>query len=230
MQTSSWSLSCVIGRTSPWTDGPSITHIHSHTHYSLHFTCPVCIRKLTSTWREHTNSTLKGLVGLQYTVPHYIKLMKFIYLLLQIFFILFPVFSVFFNLCYEWNVCFLNKNCSQCYDETSKCWDLCYQTLLLVWVSFGAEINCLVKIRVSNADCMNSFENVASVLNNVCYQLIKNYFFLPYTDYYTLMRLASNYINTVYIYILLIFYLFIIIYLFIFHNFEKYCFSVVTKN
>ncbi len=71
MQTSSWSLSWVKGRTSPWTEGPSITHIHSHTHYRLHFTCPVCIRKLTSTWREHTNSTLKGLVGLQYTGPHY---------------------------------------------------------------------------------------------------------------------------------------------------------------
>ncbi len=76
-------------------------------------------------------------------------------------------------------------------------------------MSFGAEINCLVKIRVSNADCMNSFENVASVLNNVCYQLIKNIFFLPYTDYYTLMRLASNYIYTVYIYIFYYFFFFI---------------------
>ncbi len=211
MQTSICSLSWVIGRTSPWTEGQSITHIHSHTHYSLQFTCPVCIwivgetqRKPTSTWREHTNSTLKGLVGLQYTVPHYIKLIKFIYLLLQNFFLLFPVFSVFLNLCYEWNVCFLNKNCSQCYDETSKCWDLFYQTILLVWVSFGAEINCLVKIRVGNADCMNSFENVASVLNNVCYQLIKNgKKNLPYTDYYTLMRLA--YIYSIYIYIYIFF-------------------------
>ncbi len=32
-------------------------------------------------------------------------------------------------------------------------------------MSFGGEINCLVKICVGNADCMNRFENVASVLN-----------------------------------------------------------------
>ncbi len=39
---------------------------------------------------------------------------------------------------------------------------------LFVWVSFGGEINCLVKIRVGNADWMNGFENVASVLNKAC--------------------------------------------------------------
>ncbi len=101
----------------------------------------------------------------------------------------------FFYLCYEWNVCFLNKNCSQCYDETSTFWDLFYQTLLLVWVSFGAEINCLVKIRVSNdiEQCLLSTD--------------KKQFFLPYTDYYTLMRLASNYIYTVYVYIYILFFI-----------------------
>ncbi len=112
MQTSSWSLSWVIGRTSPWTEGPSITHIHSHTHYSLHFTCPVCIRKLTSTWREHTNSTLKGLVGLQYTGPHYTKLLMFIYLFICNYcfriVLIFPCFIV-FSISVLWMKCMLSE-------------------------------------------------------------------------------------------------------------------------
>ncbi len=47
-------------------------------------------------------------------------------------------------------------------------WMWIVPSVLLVCVSFGGEINCLAKIRVSNADCMNSFENVVSVLNNAC--------------------------------------------------------------
>ncbi len=43
-----------------------------------------------------------------------------------------------------------------------------YFETYMKWVSFGGEINCLSKIHVSNADCMNSFENVVSVLNNAC--------------------------------------------------------------
>ncbi len=31
----------------------------------------------------------------------------------------------------------------------------------------------LAKIHVGNADCLNSFENVVSVLNNACQQLKK---------------------------------------------------------
>jgi len=35
--------------------------------------------------------------------------------------------------------------------------------LLLVWVSFGGEINCLTKIHICKADCTKSFEKVALV-------------------------------------------------------------------
>ncbi len=86
-----WSLSCVIGRASPWTDGQSITHIH--THYSLQFTCPICLwivgeRKPMSTWREHTNSTYKDSwrtwdSNTAHTAMHYTRLMIFFVLLLQ---------------------------------------------------------------------------------------------------------------------------------------------------
>ncbi len=82
-----WSLSCVIGRTSPWIDGQSITHIH--THYSLQFTCPICLwivgeRKPMLTWREHTNSTYKDSwrswdSNTAHTAMHYTRLMIFLY-------------------------------------------------------------------------------------------------------------------------------------------------------
>ncbi len=78
----------------PWTDGQSITHIHIHTHYSLQFTCAVCLwivgetqRKPTSTQREHTNSTdscSSWDSSTVHTAPHYTRLMMFIYFFLVI--------------------------------------------------------------------------------------------------------------------------------------------------
>ncbi len=84
-----WSLSCVIGRTSPWTDGQSITHIHIHTHYSLQFTCPICLwivgeRKPMSTWREHTKTP--GEAGTP--ILHIQRCIILDYIILMIFFVL----------------------------------------------------------------------------------------------------------------------------------------------
>ena len=61
-------------------------------------------------------------------------------------------------------------------------------SVLVVWVSFGGEINCLAKMHIGSADCVERFEKVALVLTNACYNWKK-----PNTVYFKHTRLAHTF-------------------------------------